>query len=215
MIHAYSKSYISVAMHNLGAFLDYAVNALDYPIEIIWKLFLGSSLSSSFEKGDSRIILGLSGEELAYRVIASTGYDENIAARENNNKSLSKSREYWAGWSLAYYEWYTSLTFDEIDSFISITELLSLYAPYHEMDISSFVQKLEEYREERVKGTKLKRLRENIGISQRELSEISEVPLRTIQQYEQKQKNINKANGETLLRLARALSTDIENIMEK
>ncbi len=214
MIHAYDKSYLSASMHNLGTFLDYAVNTLDYSIEIIWKLFLGSSLSSSFEKGDSRIVLGLSGEELAYLVIASTGYDENIVLRESNN-SLSKSREYWTGWSLAYYEWYTSLTFDEIDSFISITELLSLYAPYHEMDISSFVQKLEEYRGERVKGTKLKRLRENIGISQRELSEISEVPLRTIQQYEQKQKNINKANGETLLRLARALSTDIENIMEK
>lgn len=90
-----------------------------------------------------------------------------------------------------------------------------MYSPYHEADISKFVDKLEELRRERVKGTKLKRMRENIGLTQKELASCSGVSLRTIQQYEQKQKNINMAGGETILRLARALSTSMEELLEK
>lgn len=214
MINAYDKNYLYTAQRNLGSFLDYSVNTLHYSLETIWKLFLGSSLSSSFERGDSKIILGLSGEELAYKVITATGYSNSLILKEREY-STERTREYWTGWSLAYYQWFTSLSFDEIDSFISIIEILDLYNPYHEMDISKFVEKMEEYKKERVKSTKLKRLRENAGLTQNELACISEVPLRTIQQYEQRQKDINHANGETLLRLARALSTSIENLFEK
>ncbi len=43
----------------------------------------------------------------------------------------------------------------------------------------------------------------------------ADVPVRTIQQYEQRQKDINKAQAETLLRLARALNCNVEDLMEK
>ena len=39
-------------------------------------------------------------------------------------------------------------------------------------------------------------------MSQKELANKTEIPLRTIQQYEQKQKNINKAQAEYLIRLS-------------
>ena len=51
----------------------------------------------------------------------------------------------------------------------------------------------------------LKRLREQAGLSQRELAEASGVPVRTIQQYEQGQKEIRRAAWETVSRLAAAL----------
>ncbi|WP_374041738.1 helix-turn-helix domain-containing protein, partial [uncultured Treponema sp.] len=50
--------------------------------------------------------------------------------------------------------------------------------------------------------------------SQKELSEISGVPLRTIQQYEQGQKNINSAKAETVLKLAKVLECSAEDLME-
>lgn len=53
------------------------------------------------------------------------------------------------------------------------------------------------------------------GLSQSELAGQADVPVRTIQQYEQRQKDINKAQAETLLRLARALNCNVEDLMEK
>lgn len=51
------------------------------------------------------------------------------------------------------------------------------------------------------------------ALSQRRLSEISGVPLRTIQQYEQGQKNIRHARAECLLMLASALCCSVEELV--
>mgnify|MGYP002625773263 CR=1 FL=1 len=63
--------------------------------------------------------------------------------------------------------------------------------------------------------TNLKRLRTQAGLSQRQLSDTSGVPFRTIQQYEQRQKNINKAQAEYLLMLAYALHCDPGDLIER
>ena len=63
--------------------------------------------------------------------------------------------------------------------------------------------------------TNLKLFRQRAGLSQRELAEQSGVPLRTIQQYEQRQKNINKAQAEYLVMLSRVLCCGMEDLMEK
>ena len=62
--------------------------------------------------------------------------------------------------------------------------------------------------------TRLKQMRLRNGLSQRELSEASKVPLRTIQQYEQRQKNINKAGAEYVIDLASALNCDPGMLLE-
>ena len=51
-------------------------------------------------------------------------------------------------------------------------------------------------------------------MSQKELANKTEIPLRTIQQYEQKQKNINKAQAEYLIRLSKALYCEPEDLLE-
>ena len=60
----------------------------------------------------------------------------------------------------------------------------------------------------------LKRIRQSLGMSQNQLSEISGVNVRMIQHYEQGFKDINKAQGITLYKLARALNCQIENLIE-
>lgn len=76
---------------------------------------------------------------------------------------------------------------------------MALYSPYHEMDIRQFVDKMNEL----------------VGLNQRELAELSGVPLRTIQQYEQRQKDINKAQAQYLVMLAQVLCCDMRDLMEK
>ena len=46
------------------------------------------------------------------------------------------------------------------------------------------------------------------------LAEKADVPLRTIQQYEQKQKNINHARADYVIRLAKALYCRPEDLLE-
>ncbi len=214
MIRAYDKSLLFWAQRHLGTFLDYSVNALFCPIDTIWKLFLASPVSLSFSRGDTNTVLGRSGKELANDVLSYGGYGI-IESEEVKGRDSGRSVEYWTGWSLAYYQWYTSLSFDEIDDSVSISEIRNLYYPYHETDLSHFVEIMERIRKEREKETKLKRIRENVGISQKELAVLSGVPVRTIQQYEQRQKDINKASGETILKLSKALCTTMEELLEK
>lgn len=62
--------------------------------------------------------------------------------------------------------------------------------------------------------TNLKRIRTAKGYSQKQLAELSGVSLRAIQTYEQRQKDINKAQSDSLHRLAKALDCTMENLLE-
>lgn len=61
----------------------------------------------------------------------------------------------------------------------------------------------------------LKDIRLKMGISQSELSDASGVNLRMIQNYEQGAKDINKAQGITLYKIAQILKCNIEDLLEK
>ena len=150
--------------------------------------------------------------ELAYEILEQTGstYERALA-----RFATGRSEEYWTGWALAYYQWETAMSFAEIVRYVPIAEIRELYSPYHEMDIRQFVDKMNElYRKERPE-TNLKLMRQRVGLSQSELAELSGVPLRTIQQYEQRQKNINKAQVEYLIMLAGALCCKVEELVER
>lgn len=57
-------------------------------------------------------------------------------------------------------------------------------------------------------------MRENRGLSQKELAKMADVKLRTIQAYEQKTNDIDKAQVNILYKLTRVLCCDIEDILE-
>ena len=62
--------------------------------------------------------------------------------------------------------------------------------------------------------TKLKRHRTALNLSQSQLATKADVSLAMIQKYEQGVKDINKAQGATLLKLARALECKMEDLLE-
>ena len=208
MIHAYDKVYLAKAQNNLAAMLDFAVYDLKEDLSSFYQKFLHSAVCSQFESGDSSLIAGKSGVELALLVLN----DEALASKYR--PAVDRSPEYWCGWALAYFQWQTNLSFRDINALIPIHEVLGLYSPYHEMDITQFCDKMLELYNKRKTYTNLKNLRLNAGLSQTELADIADVPVRTIQQYEQNQKNINAAKAETVVKLAKALNTSVEKLME-
>ena len=61
----------------------------------------------------------------------------------------------------------------------------------------------------------LKRIRTFFGCTQAELAKRSGVSLRSIQMYEQRNKDINKASAESLYRISKVLGCTIEDLLEK
>ena len=89
-----------------------------------------------------------------------------------------------------------------------------MYSPFHEMDPRQFADAADRILIERSRFTRLRMYRDRIGLSQRELSEASGCSLRMIQYYEQKVKDINKAQGMTLRRLAAVFGCREEDLLE-
>ncbi|MBR6303638.1 MAG: hypothetical protein IKR35_07275, partial [Lachnospiraceae bacterium] len=90
---------------------------------------------------------------------------------------LDKSPEYWSGWAIAFYQWYSGKSFERIFEYISIEELLNMYPVFHEMDIMQFVDEIDKKIASRSTGTRLSIIRKYAGITQKELSEILDVLL--------------------------------------
>lgn len=93
-------------------------------------------------------------------------------------------------------------------------EIEKLYPTLHEAAEDKFVDVVNSIIERKTTTTKLQELRKSIGYSQRELAEKSGVNLRTLQQYELKAKDINKAATTTLLALSKTLGCKIEDLLE-
>lgn len=212
MIHAYDKIYLDKARTALGRMLDYAVHERNYSLTDFFKLFLSSGVAERFEKGDFTLLAGMSGVEIAYEVLEKSGIS---SVRSKPKYPANRSKEYWVGWALAYYQWDTALSFSEIVRCIPLQKIAALYAPCHEMDIEHFVDRMNELCQAAKQETNLKLLRLQAGLSQRKLAELSGIPVRTIQQYEQRRKNINKAQAEYLLLLSQVLCCTVEDLIEK
>lgn len=211
-MNAYDKIYLDVAQTALGCMLDFAVNDLKYELDVFYKLFITSGTARRFENGDPSIVAGRSGFELAYEVILETMGDVDIVVPQFRT---DRSKEYWTGWALAYYQWEKDLSFSDINKAVPIDTVRDLYSPYHEMDIRQFVDKMNEIYSYSSPETRLKAMRMRMAITQRKLAELSGIPQRTIQQYEQRQKNINKAQAEYLLRLSKVLKCSMEELLER
>lgn len=212
MIHAYQEIYLSKAQSLLGDVFDYAVNTCGILGNDFVKLFIVSSVSKRLENGEPAFLAGKSGIEIAREIVAETkGQELQIEPQEH----FGRSREYWIGWAVAYYQWYSGRKYSDVFKVISFEDLQKMYYTLHEADITKFVDIVDSRMKEYFSETNLKRIRTAYGCTQSELSERSGVSLRSIQMYEQRNKNINKASVDTMYRLAKVLGCTIEDLIEK
>ena len=212
MIHAYQEIYLSKAQSVLGDAFDYAVNTCKMCGSDFVKLFIASSVSKRMENGEPAYIAGKSGIEIVVEIIDETmGKELNIEPYE----SFGRSREYWIGWAVAYYQWYSGRKYSDIFKAVPFEDLQQMYYTLHEADVSKFADIVDARMKDFFPETNLKRIRTVYGCTQAELAQLSNVSLRSIQMYEQRNKDINKANADTVYRLAKALGCTMEDLIEK
>lgn len=212
MTHAYREIYLSNAQSALGDAFDYAINTCGISGKDFVKLFITSSVSKRMENGEPSFLAGKSGIEIAAEVVSETmGKKLDIAAEEH----FGRSEEYWIGWVVAYYQWYSSRRYSDIFKVLTYEDLQKMYYTLHEADITKFVEIADERIKEFFADTNLKRIRMSYGCTQAELAERSGVSLRSIQMYEQRNKDINKASAETVYRISKVLGCTMEDLMEK
>ena len=212
MIHAYDKEYLYYAQKNFGHMLDFAVNTCDIDIDEYFQMFFASDVCAQFEDGNPAYIVGKTGCERA-RLVVMEVKDREI--EEQDTMYLDKSAEYWLGWALAYYVWLRNCKFSYVLQAMSSGEMLGMYATLHEADITKFVTSVDYIIDSYYEQTALTRMRNNMGISQLELANRSGVNVRVIQSYEQKIRNINKAQLSTVANLAKALDCSPLDLMEQ
>lgn len=211
MTHAYSESYLNNAKSCLSSFFDYAINDCKLNPEWIVKLFITTGYAEQFERGNPAYVAGMSGVELAHTVIQKAYGKKDLPL-----KTLSKgySPEYWAGFAVAEYQWYSGRRFKDIFERIPLSRIIGMYSVYHEMDISNFIDTMEELYAAAAGESRLKIIRESRGLSQNELAERSGINVRNIRAYEQGGNEIDKAQAKILYKLSRVLGCEVEDLLE-
>lgn len=209
MTSAYSELYLEDALRTLGEAFDYAIDCKVTLRDFI-NLFLSTGYARRFERCEAKIVAGMSGIELTTAILHETGWDYNDFPEIKPKYHFSK--EYWCGHILAYYQWARDISFKEIFKYISVDEVLSLYPTLHEASEDRCAYTFDHIILARRKN-KLKEMRQLNRLTQKELSEISGVSLRSIQQYEIGAKDINKASALSVRNLARALHCEVEDLL--
>ncbi|MCR5293593.1 MAG: XRE family transcriptional regulator [Lachnospiraceae bacterium] len=210
-IRAYDESYIETAQNILGHAVDFAVMTLNIEPDEFGNAFVVSDVSRQFAGGNPRYVAGLSGCELARQVLLETRMPFIDA---EDVMYIDKSPEYWAGWALAYYQWYSSRSFVDILTAVPLSRIIEMYPVFHEMDVHQFTDHMDNLIREAYPATRLKVRRKISGLTQAELAAASGVALRQIQLFEQRQRDINSAAAVTLFQLSKVLCCRIEDLME-
>ncbi|MCQ4023211.1 MULTISPECIES: helix-turn-helix domain-containing protein [unclassified Ruminococcus] len=211
MIHAYDEEYLPDAIKNLGEAVDYAVSYCQIETNDFFDLFIASGLADQFGRGVPKIISGLSGTELVLEVFRQSGVQRPFPEPQED---YDYSCAYWCGWIIAYYQWYSGIPFRDIFQSISAEELEHLYPTLHEASEEKCVDTLNRMILRDQGDSKLKVQRVVRNYTQKELADRTGISLRTIQHYEQRSKDLNRASGTTLSVLAQTLGCRIEDLLE-
>ena len=206
------ESQLNRLMDKIGDTFDYAINDCKIAGTEFAKIFAASTVCKKIENGDASCVSGKSGIEIAIECV------NEIADRELNvtpRERYERTAEYWCGWAICYYQWWSSRKYTDIFRAVSFDELLSLYPTLHEASEDKFAELIDKRIRKAYPETNLKRIRTTYGCSQRELAELSGVNIRSIQMYEQRNKDINKAQSESLYCLAKVLGCTMEDLLER
>ena len=210
--HAYLEIYLSHAQSALGDAFDYAINTCKISGENFIQMLLSSSVCKKLENGEPAYLAGKSGIEISREILEETTGKQ---IKQEHDYDMSRSPEYWVGWAVAYYQWFSSRRYNQIFQALPFQDLEKMYYTLHEADVSKFADIAESRIKEVFPDTNLKRIRTTYGCTQSELARRSQVSLRSIQMYEQRQKDINKASVETVHRLSKVLGCTMEDLIER
>lgn len=207
--HAYSQLYLNKSSRAIGnmlhdAVLEFGMNGTDF-----LKRFIQSDVAEQIENGNPKYIAGKSGLELFLEVMEKTTGQIYTADLIEN---YDRSDVYWVGWMLTHYQWYSGHTFKSILDTVSYDELIGLYETLHEADIQKSYEILDSHFFQ--SDSKLKTARKHCRLTQEALAKESGVSLNTIRAYERKSKDLNKAQFDIVMRLAKTLKCNVSELLE-
>lgn len=209
MTHAYNQLYLAKTSRSIGNMLHDAVYEFGMDGADFLNRFIQSGVAEQIENGNPKYIAGKSGLELFMEVMEkTTGENRNVELVE----SFDKSDVYWVGWMLAHYQWYSGKTFKSILDTVPFDELLGLYGTLHEADINKSYEVMDAHFKQN--ESKLKRVRKQCGVTQEQLAIESGVSINTIRAYERGSKDLNKAQFDIIMKLAKALKCEISDLTE-
>ena len=165
MTHAYQEIYLSKAQSILGDAFDYAINICIIPGDSFVKLFVASTISRRMENGEPDYLAGKSGIEVAMDILVETTGKAPEALPQDH---YGRSREYWIGWAVAYYQWFSGRRYSDIFKAVTFEDLQKMYYTLHEADITKFAGLMDARMREFFTDTNLKRIRTAYGCTQAE-----------------------------------------------
>lgn len=213
MNYAYSELYLEDAIRNMGEMVEYVDECDDISVDDFFKFFILSGYAERWEKGDPCVIAGMSGTELHHQVMRKCGIDKDDWAPALIRYDAGSS--YWSGYILAYYQWKYNVPFSSIFHTTDYSYFIDLYPAMHTVSEEICIDTINKQLREKQRQTRLQAYRKRLGLSQKELSELTGVNLRTLQQYEVRDKDINKASMEKVISLADALYCNPKDLLEK
>ena len=207
---SYNMIYLEAQRQSLGEMFDYAVNGLNCRIDIFFELFKVSGMAEHYEKCNPTYVAGKNGMELALHIMRKCGFD--VAPNDGYMPNVL-SREFWGGWALAYFQWESGYSYSDISQCVLASQIISMYDDFADKDIELFAEMMTIKVSGYFSDCKLKQIRKEAGISQRELADKAGVQLRQIQLFEQGERDIGKAQIHTIEQLARVLRVHMEDLI--
>lgn len=204
-----SNLYVREAIELVAEMFEYAKAHMHIDAKDFMIYFIESGVASEIYNNNLIYIFGKSSIEIVKKILDVCHQKYKIY---NENKILIAKKEYWLGLIIASYCFLKKISFDELMKYINIDDLLKKFDVLHEASHERAIEDIDEYIKKN--GTKLAKYRQNVGLSQSELSKISGVSLRSIQLYEQRYKDINKANFDNIIKLSKVLKIEPQELYE-
>lgn len=211
MINSYDELYVDDFMESLGVAF-YLSEYFKLGAKKFLDLFIASGIAAQIENGNPKYLAGRCGSELYEEVLKKTGLFTDLNFPDDYFDIEGSA--FWIGWTIAHYQWQSGKHFTDIRDMIGVDFLYRLYPSGHCSSEEWVCIQLDEIMECSKRENRLKSYRKAIGISQKELSEISGVNIRTIRAYEQGSKDLNNAGAMTVYQIAKSLKLNIDDLIE-
>lgn len=211
--HPYSADWLVRIIRTVGKAFEFAEKCLPGGWESFYANFARSSAAASLTGPHAMPAIGDSAIELVLDVNDDTSIDTLLM----NEQRLSKqetARLHWMAEVAVRFQWESGLAFRNVYQALGCDRLKELSQRYGALAAADVVPYLFIEAPKEEASTNLARIRKERGFSQQALSQASGVSLRSVQQYEQRKKDINHAQVRSVLGLAKALGCTIEELLE-
>lgn len=202
MIRAYNELYLNDVMRTVAEIFDLAVNKQNEDLFEFSKFYASSFIAKGIEERNPVILSGSSANELISRLFGFPIDGTMIPDR--------KSKEYYTGRVLAYAQWYSGLSFKKLLTVVPAYKIASLFDTNSKLPDKRTVETLlGGY----LSTSKIKDIRNERGLTQAELSQLSGVKLRSIRSYEQGEIAADNIESGTLYAIARTLDCEMTDLL--